>query len=178
MPVLIAAWGVFLGVVMTLSLVAGRKKIRAYHGRGSLYMKLQYTLFFSVLTHALIFGAGPPENIAAMIGYGAIMAGLVFYLFSLAYVYRYYNPMVSVRENQPLCTRGPFRYIRHPMYTATMIMMTATALILQYPSFVILPLVFFFFFRTSRNEEEFLSEELSGYSLYRHSTKMYVPFVF
>ena len=141
-------------------------------------MKLQYILFFIVLTHSFVYGARPADNIAAMIGYGVIVAGLAFYLLSLSFVLRFYNPMVSVRENQPLCTRGPFRYIRHPMYTGTMIMMIGTAMILQHLSYVTLPLVFYFFFRTSKNEEEFLSKEMSGYAGYMKKTKMFLPFVF
>ena len=42
---------------------------------------------------------------------------------------RYHSPHIEVRENQPLITIGPYRYLRHPIYFFTMFELTGFPLI-------------------------------------------------
>ena len=42
---------------------------------------------------------------------------------------KYHSPQIEIREDQPLITSGPYRYVRHPIYFFTVIEVLACTLI-------------------------------------------------
>ncbi len=84
----------------------------------------------------------------------------------------------SRKENPELITGGPYRYIRHPIYTGFLIGMLGTAIALSLVW--ILPLVLFgaYFIYAARREEQYMAEQFpEQYPAYKQRTKMLVPFV-
>ena len=76
------------------------------------------------------------------------------------------------RERARLVTTGPYALVRHPMYLAMILMMTATPLALG-SYWAMLPSIFFILLLAARakNEEELLQKELKGYSEYMQKTR-------
>jgi protein-S-isoprenylcysteine O-methyltransferase Ste14 len=80
--------------------------------------------------------------------------------------------VVEVQQGQQVITSGPYAFVRHPMYMAMILMMTATPLALG-SYWAMLPSVLFILLLAARakNEEELLQKELKGYSEYMQKTR-------
>lgn len=81
--------------------------------------------------------------------------------------------------NAALITIGPYRYIRHPMYTA--IMLGALGLLISYFSWVrlvmVISLAIVLIIKLTW-EEKMLLQKFEGYPSYRRHTKRLIPFLF
>lgn len=74
---------------------------------------------------------------------------------------------VEVQENQKVVDTGLYGLVRHPMYSATLLLFLAMPLILgSWVAFLILLLYFPIIVRRIRNEEQVLREGLEGYAEY------------
>lgn len=89
-----------------------------------------------------------------------------------------WSARVSLKENHELIQRGPYRVVRHPIYSGLLLMILGTALLAgQMGGFVALVTCFVGFWLKLRQEEALLSRHLPGYSEYMRRTKALVPFV-
>lgn len=86
--------------------------------------------------------------------------------------------ITAVPKTGPLLSTGPYRWIRHPMYAAALLLIWST--ILGHWSFlsalVGLLVTGALFLRTAV-EEQFLHTHFPGYAAYAHKTKRLVPFI-
>jgi len=80
---------------------------------------------------------------------------------------RYASRIVEVEEKQTVITTGPYALVRHPMYTAIMVMYVFTPLALG-SYWAVLPALFLILVLVARirNEEKVLLAELPGYPEY------------
>ena len=84
----------------------------------------------------------------------------------------YLSRTVEVQENQKIIDTGLYGIIRHPMYTATILMFLSVPLILgSLISFVIFLFYPVIIVMRIRNEEKILEEGLSGYTEYQKKVK-------
>ncbi len=115
----------------------------------------------------------------------AIIVGTVVFL--LAYVMyaevlrenTYLSRTVEVQENQKVIDTGLYGFVRHPMYSATLILFLSMGIILGSPiSFAILLFYLPIIAKRMKNEEEVLGEGLEGYAEYKEKVKYKViPFI-
>ena len=86
---------------------------------------------------------------------------------------------VEVQENQTVVDTGLYGIVRHPMYSATIILFLAMPLVLgSLISFVIFLIYPVIISKRIRNEEKVLEEGLSGYAEYKKKVKYKViPFL-
>ena len=85
----------------------------------------------------------------------------------------------DVRPNAQLIQRGPYRLIRHPMYSA--LLLTTLPLIIEHFSWV--RLLFWLVLLSNlliklHYEERLLAAHYSGYSTYQQQTKRLLPFIY
>lgn len=92
-----------------------------------------------------------------------------------AYLFR----TVEVQENQVVVDTGLYGIVRHPMYSATVLMFLAMPVILgSYVSFVVFLVYPFLIAKRIRNEEQVLEEGLQGYAEYKEKVKYrMIPFI-
>ncbi|MGI6173378.1 MAG: methyltransferase family protein [Christensenellales bacterium] len=84
----------------------------------------------------------------------------------------YLSRTVEVQEGQKVIDSGLYGIVRHPMYSATLILFLSTGLVLGSPiSFFILLLYIPLIAKRIRREEVLLSRELEGYEEYRSRVK-------
>ncbi len=84
------------------------------------------------------------------------------------------SPVPSDRAR--LRTRGPYRWIRHPMYSGVMVLMAGSALARRnLPAAALWVVLVGFFVAKARWEERRLVETYPGYREYRDRTPPFVP---
>lgn len=91
----------------------------------------------------------------------------------------YLSRTVEVQENQKVVDTGLYGVIRHPMYTATILLYLAMPIVLgSWIAFVIMlcyPVIIIF---RIRNEEKVLEQGLAGYKEYKQKVKYrLIPFI-
>lgn len=102
---------------------------------------------------------------------GVVLASYILYILVLK-TNTFASRVVEVEEGQQVITSGPYALVRHPMYLAMILMMTATPLALG-SYWAMLPSTLFILLLAARakNEEELLQKELKGYSEYMQKTR-------
>ena len=113
--------------------------------------------------------------------WGAVALFLLSYLM-YAEVLRenaYLSRTIEVQEGQTVIDTGLYGIVRHPMYSATVLMFLAMPLVLgSLPSFVIMLAYIPLIAKRVRNEEKVLLEGLDGYAAYCSKVKYrLLPFV-
>ncbi len=91
----------------------------------------------------------------------------------------YLSRTVEVQENQVVIDTGLYGIVRHPMYTATVVMFLAMPLVLGSAISLAVFLVYpFLIAKRIRNEEYVLEEGLAGYTAYKQKVKYrLIPFI-
>ncbi len=110
----------------------------------------------------------------------ALVAGIALGLYAVA-VMRLgrFNVTPDVRPNAELRVHGPYRWIRHPMYTSVLL----TTLALVWGDFSLVRLAVWALLALDlvlkmRYEEHLLSEKFEAYAAYRRRTKRLIPWVY
>ena len=86
---------------------------------------------------------------------------------------------VEVQDNQQVVDTGLYGIVRHPMYSATLILFLTMPLVLASPwSFLIMLLYVPIVVKRIQNEEMVLKQELGGYKEYiQHIRYRLIPFI-
>jgi len=136
---------------------------------------LVFTQFFIIFIMLLPLGT-ETKNIFP--GIFIITVGMIIGILAL-YVNRFFNIRPDIKTNASLVTSGVYAYIRHPMYTAVLIMMLGIVILypviyvfLAYILLICTLLVKLFY------EESLWKAQSSEYALYMKETKRLVPFIF
>lgn len=114
-----------------------------------------------------------------------VWTGAVFFLLSYllyAEVLRentYLSRTVEVQEGQKVIDTGLYGIVRHPMYSATIVLFLSMPLVLgSVISFVIFLIYPVIIAKRIKNEEEVLAKELEGYAAYQKKVKYkIIPFL-
>ena len=91
----------------------------------------------------------------------------------------YLSRTIGVQENQKLIDTGLYGIVRHPMYSATVLLFLSMPLVLgSLPSFVIMLVYIPLIMKRIRNEEVVLLKGLDGYVDYCKRVKYkIIPFI-
>lgn len=108
-------------------------------------------------------------------------------LFLIAYILyaevlrenEYLSRTIEVQENQKVIDKGLYAIVRHPMYSATLLLFLSMPLVLgSIYSFVIFLAYPFIIAKRIKGEERFLEQNLDGYKEYKQKVKhRLIPFV-
>lgn len=92
----------------------------------------------------------------------------------------YLSRTIEVQEGQKVIDTGLYGIVRHPMYSATILMFLSMPLVLgSLPSFVIMLMYIPLILKRIRNEEKVLLDGLDGYEEYCRKVKYrIVPFLY
>jgi protein-S-isoprenylcysteine O-methyltransferase Ste14 len=86
-------------------------------------------------------------------------------------------PMTQ-RAEPELVTSGPYRFVRHPIYTGLLIAILGTALVNNLLGLVVVAVLVGYFYYCGRVEERNLAATFpTAYPEYRSRTKMLIPFL-
>ena len=177
--------GCWIGFVATWLLAALSTKRTLY--RESRAQRLRYWVLLVVAYLLLMHGRQLPYPLnGRMIPHGAAMAwaaavlcvaGLAFALWARVTLGRNWSGLVTLKEGHELVERGPYRFVRHPIYTGILTMFFATALVLGHVAgFAGVLLMFASFWVKIGREEKLMLQQFPGpYAAYRRRVKRIIP---
>lgn len=115
----------------------------------------------------------------AGIGLVLFAAGLGFAVWARVHIGRNWGTPMTLKSEPELVSSGPYRLVRHPIYTGVILAGLGTAVALSWAWLIAVALGGVYFIYAATVEERTMVERFSeSYPLYRRSTKMFVPFVF
>ncbi len=116
----------------------------------------------------------------AVAGLVAVVAGVGFSIWARLMLGGNWSGVVTVKENHELVRSGPYRVVRHPIYTGILLGMLGSAVQRGWVhAFVGVLLCVLSYWLKSRIEERFMVQSFGEqYVQYRHEAKALVPFVF
>ena len=172
------------GLVMMFknpTLLKSRLDAKEKQKEQSLVIKLSGLMF---LAGFIVAGLGVRFNWYILPTPVVIVATVLFLIAYLIYaeVLRentYLSRTIEVQENQKVIDTGLYGIVRHPMYSATLLLFLSMPIVLgSVYSFLIFLAYPFIIAKRIKGEEEFLEKELSGYSEYKKKVKYrLIPFI-
>jgi protein-S-isoprenylcysteine O-methyltransferase Ste14 len=178
-------WLVFVAIWLLAAISTKRTVYRESRTQRLRYWVLLVTAYF-----LLIYGRqlSYPLNLriiphTAPIAWSAAIlciAGLLLALWARFILGRNWSGLVTLKEEHELVERGPYRFVRHPIYTGMLAMFFATALVQRHlAGFVGVALMFASFWIKLFLEENLMLQQFPRrYAAYRKRTKRIIPFVF
>jgi protein-S-isoprenylcysteine O-methyltransferase Ste14 len=136
---------------------------------GLIFLLFPALLVYSALDHR--FGWSPVPAVVSLIGDALIAVGLLATMV-VVLQNRYAAANITVAEGQKVVTTGLYGVVRHPMYTAALIMMAGIPIALDaWWGLAAVPIVLAIFVLSIRDEVKVLRQELAGYSEYTEQTR-------
>jgi protein-S-isoprenylcysteine O-methyltransferase Ste14 len=106
------------------------------------------------------------------------VSGLGLAIWARVHLGRNWGMPMTERVEPELITSGPYRHIRHPIYTGLLLGMFGTALATNLIGLVIAAVLSGVFYYAARVEERnMIAAFPTAYPAYRASTKMLIPFI-
>ena len=106
-------------------------------------------------------------------------AGLAFSIWARIHIGRNWGGPMSQKNEPELVASGPYRLVRHPIYSGILVALIGTALALSWAWLIAVALAGVYFVYSAVVEERNLTKQLPDlYPAYKRSTKMLVPFIF
>ncbi len=112
------------------------------------------------------------------IGAVVFVSGLALAVWARVYLGRNWGMPMTEKAEPELVTSGPYRFVRHPIYSGLLLGLLGTALATDLIGLVIVAVVGGYFYYCATVEERNLSATFpTAYPAYRTATKMLIPFV-
>jgi protein-S-isoprenylcysteine O-methyltransferase Ste14 len=150
-------------------------------GRGGGWVGLQFAVM------AVLLGAGflPPDwphdaqRTLSAVGLVLAVAGGGLAVWASRLLGRGFTPYPRPRAEGELVDRGPYRVVRHPVYSAGLLFFTGYSLHAGVLALIVTVALGVVWALKARVEEEFLSDRYSGYAEYASRVGYrFVPFVY
>jgi len=114
----------------------------------------------------------------AALGLVLFALGLALAIWARVYLGRNWGMPMTRKQEPELVTHGPYRLVRHPIYSGILLAGAGTAVALDLTWLLAVGLVAIYFVYSATVEERLLTEQFpDDYPAYKRSTKMLVPFV-
>jgi len=113
-------------------------------------------------------------------GIALMFGGIFLRQWSIAILGGFFSVLVSVQEGQTIIRRGPYRFIRHPSYTGTLLTLTGIGLAVQSWGALLTLLAMFgivYRYRIGVEEKALVEQFGNEYAAYMNTTKMLIPFI-
>jgi len=120
----------------------------------------------------------PHTFATGILGDTLVLIGLFIAIWARITIAGNWSARVVLKEHHELIQRGPYRVVRHPIYSGLLLMLFGTAILNgQVGSFIVLLFCACGLWVKLRREEALLSKHFPQYSDYMRHTTALVPFV-
>lgn len=119
------------------------------------------------------------SRITFWIGAGLLAVGLCFSIYARHFLGANWSGSVTVKENHELVRSGPYRWMRHPIYTGLLTAILASALAGgQWRDLLAFFVLAVAIWSKLRREERWMTQQFGeAYATYRNEVRALVPFV-
>jgi protein-S-isoprenylcysteine O-methyltransferase Ste14 len=118
------------------------------------------------------------DPLLAGIGLALLALGLGFAIWARQHIGRNWGTPMTQKDEPELVTSGPYRFVRHPIYSGILAAGLGTAVALSWLWLAVFALAGIYFVYSATVEERYLAKQFPDkYPAYKRSTKMLVPFV-
>ncbi|HEY8175285.1 MAG TPA: isoprenylcysteine carboxylmethyltransferase family protein [Gemmatimonadaceae bacterium] len=142
------------------------------------YLAMFLAFFYAVRARQFNFTSG--RLVAFWCGIALIIAGSLLRRHCFQILGQYFTAVVQVRANQPVIDVGAYRLLRHPSYTAGLIMFAGIGLALgnwaSLVAAVVIPWAAYAY-RVRAEERALLATLGEPYRAYMRRTKRFIPYV-
>jgi protein-S-isoprenylcysteine O-methyltransferase Ste14 len=123
----------------------------------------------SLAVHSPILGA---------IGAVVFALGIALAIWARVHLGRNWGMPMSQKAEPELVTSGPYRFVRHPIYTGLLTGLLGTALVTNLIGLIIVAILgAYFYYCASVEEKNMIAAFPTTYPAYRASTSMLIPFI-
>ncbi|TMC45781.1 MAG: isoprenylcysteine carboxylmethyltransferase family protein [Chloroflexi bacterium] len=177
---------VSIGSIVTFMVVAQVSRARGLVRRGETVARsgglAHYVAYFFFVPYIVIAVRPGPEldmpDLLRWIGLALIVAGVGFSLWAIATLGRHYDLELEIHRDHELVRRGPYRFVRHPVYTGLGLhflgacLATGNLLLIAGTLLVTFPALYL----RAKTEERLLRERFgAAYDEYARRVGMLVP---
>ena len=108
-----------------------------------------------------------------------MVAGLLFTIWARLYLGRNWSGVVTLKKDHELVRGGPYRFVRHPIYSGLLLAIAGSAVVRgEWRGVLALIIAFVALWRKLRLEERWLGEAFGEqYAAYRAEVAALIPFV-
>ena len=180
--VVITACWVILGVSWIVAAFFTKRTVERRWRAGTLLSMIAIAVAWRLLRHPRAFGSVRlwwPTPALQWLAVLVVIAGLAVSLWARATLGRNWSGTITLKQDHELIVSGPYRYVRHPIYTGILLMALGTAISNGWSSgFIVTALVLVTFWFKLRAEERLMAEHFPDrYPDYRRRTRALIPFV-
>jgi protein-S-isoprenylcysteine O-methyltransferase Ste14 len=152
--------------------------------RGEWLVVVQVVLMALVAIGPRSIGGWPPwpfpvPQVAGVLGAALVLIGGAVFLASLVRLGPSLTALPYPRPDGSLVVRGPYAFVRHPIYAGGIALSVGWALVVQgWLTLAYAAVLFVFLDLKARREERWLVERYPGYGDYQRRVRKLVPFVY
>ncbi|MGH2974019.1 MAG: methyltransferase family protein [Solirubrobacterales bacterium] len=170
----IVAWGLF-GLYWLVAAVGAKEGSRTRHtGSPGLLLLTAFVLIRVFNADSLAVHS----SALRVVGLVLLGSGLGVAVWARIYLGRNWGMPMTEKNEPELVTSGPYRLVRHPIYSGLLLAIMGTALATNLYWLIALALIGVYFVYGARVEERLLVKSFpAAYPSYRLRTKMLIPFV-
>jgi protein-S-isoprenylcysteine O-methyltransferase Ste14 len=123
-------------------------------------------------------GSAPSNPAIRCTGVFFCALGLLLAIWARVHLGRNWGAPMTVKEEPELITTGPYRVVRHPIYSGILVAMLGSALVIGTPWLIAFVFFVVYFAYCAKTEERLMTQQFPNeYPRYKRQTKMLIPFV-
>jgi protein-S-isoprenylcysteine O-methyltransferase Ste14 len=121
----------------------------------------------------------PAGRLLPVFGAAMVAAGLGFAAWARVHLGRNWSGIVTVKEDHALVRTGPYRAVRHPIYTGLLLALTGTAMAIgEWRGVLAVIFALIGFLWKIQVEEKRMRENFPEYAHYRRQTAALIPLLY
>ncbi len=139
-----------------------------------------FTVLAVVILVRVLRGGGAAVHSMPLEVIGAVVfaCGIALAVWARIHLGRNWGMPMSERAEPELVTSGPYRFVRHPIYSGLLLGLLGTALVNNLLGLIVVLVLGAYFYYSATVEEQNLTAAFpSQYPAYRSTTKMLIPFL-
>jgi protein-S-isoprenylcysteine O-methyltransferase Ste14 len=175
-----------LGIIWLLGMLTTKRTVRTQPlGPRTFQIGLSFLAFYLAFTHTFQTGwlglrLFPSSDSTSASGLALTFLGIAFAVWARLLLGRNWSSNVTLKQDHTLIRRGPYKIVRHPIYTGFLLAMLGTAMIVgEIRGLVAVGLLFLALWLKLNMEERFMIEQFGPeYRQYQSEVKGLIPYVF